>query len=164
VKASKQGLLADHLSTNQTWLQILGSYSFPVMNDTKCQKLHLAVRQLLKEEVKGASAPLARLQMFVLDVVAPLVKIAEDAWKGSLTVDLTAEAVVSPSPAEECLSPGGNREVEKGNKTPLHEMTWHIPKERKKKTFDRKRQGTRSRETLTRSTIKTTCVMNSVYT
>ena len=77
MKASKQGLLADHISANQTWLQIWRSYSFPVMNDVKCQKLHVAVRQLLKEEVKGASAPLARLQMFVLDVVAPLVKIAQ---------------------------------------------------------------------------------------
>ena len=48
-----------------------------------------------KAAAKGTDATLARLQSFILDVVAPLVRIVEDVQTGSLSADSAAEVAKS---------------------------------------------------------------------
>ena len=58
----------------------------------KCSKLDLVAKKLLQKEAKDADAGLARLQTLVLDTLAPLVDIVEEAQRGSLTVEKAAES------------------------------------------------------------------------
>lgn len=77
---------------NQVGLQVRHPYSFPSVPDAWCPKLDIVAKQLLGKEAKEADTPLARLQVFILDTLAPMLEIAEEAQKGSLKVEKAGEA------------------------------------------------------------------------
>ena len=58
-------------------------------------KLDPVAKQLLPKEAKDADTSLARLQAFMLDALAPMVDILEEAQKGPLTTEKAAEAARS---------------------------------------------------------------------
>ena len=75
------------LLPNPAGFQSQKGYSFPAVEDTKCLKLDLTIKQNLAKEIKDAHAVTAKLQtLHGLDVMATLVNILEAAQKGSLTV------------------------------------------------------------------------------
>ena len=78
--------------SNSTQLQVHRAYTFPNVEDTKCQKLDCVIKQNLTKDIKDAASNAARLQTFSLDAVAPLVLILEEAQKGTLTSQSAAEA------------------------------------------------------------------------
>lgn len=77
--------------SNQVRLQVRKPYSFPAVPDTRCPKLDAVAKQLLGKEAKEVDTSLARLQAFVLDTLAPMLEIAEEAQKGSLSVEKAGE-------------------------------------------------------------------------
>ena len=77
---------------NPARLQVRRPFAFPAVQETKCPKLDPVAKQLLTKEAKDADTSLARLQAFMLDALAPMVDILEEAQKGSLTIDKAAEA------------------------------------------------------------------------
>ena len=80
---------------NQARLQARKPYSFPNVEATKCPKLDSAAKQLLSKEQKQSDGALAKLQTLVLDAVAPLVHLVEEAGRGSLSGEQAAEIAKS---------------------------------------------------------------------
>ena len=78
--------------SNTTQLQVRKAYAFPNVEDTRCPKLDCAIKQNLKKDVKDTDSNAARLQIFIIDAVTPLVFILEEAQKGTLTSQSAAEA------------------------------------------------------------------------
>ena len=66
--------------------------TIPERETTKCQKLDPAAKQLLQRDQKQGDALLEKLQTLVLDAVAPLVHIEEEAGKGTLSGEVAADA------------------------------------------------------------------------
>ena len=64
---------------NAARLQTRKTYSFPMIEDTKCPKLDTVVKQNLSKKVKDSDVNVAKLQTLMLDAVAPLVHILEEA-------------------------------------------------------------------------------------
>ena len=81
--------------TNQARLTARKAYPFPDVETTRCPKLDPVAKQLLQREQKAADGAMAKLQTLLLDAVAPLVHIVEEAGKGSLSVQQAAEAAKS---------------------------------------------------------------------
>ena len=71
---------------NAARLQTRKIYSFPMIEDTKCPKLDTVVKQNLSKDVKDSDVNVAKLQTLMLDAVAPLVHILEEAQRGTLTL------------------------------------------------------------------------------
>ena len=69
---------------NQARLQVRKPFPFPDVEATRCPKLDPVAKQLLQKEQKQADSALAKLQTLVVDAVAPLVHIVEEAAKGTL--------------------------------------------------------------------------------
>ena len=82
---------------NQARLQARKPYSFPNVEATKCPKLDLAAKQLLSKEQKQSDGALAKLHTLVLDAVAPLVHLVEEAGRGSLSGEQAAEILGNAS-------------------------------------------------------------------
>lgn len=91
--------------SNQSRLQARKPYPFPNVETTRCPKLDPVAKQLMQRDQKQADASMAKIQTLVLDVVAPLVYIAEEATRGSLSGEQAAEA------AKAALFPLGNASV-----------------------------------------------------
>ena len=63
-----------------------------MIEDTKCPKLDTVVKQNLSKDVKDSDVNVAKLQTLMLDAVAPLVHILEEAQRGTLTLKTATEA------------------------------------------------------------------------
>ena len=72
---------------NQICLQARRPYAFPDVETTKCPKLNP-----IANEQKQADAMLAKLQSYILDAVAPLVHIVEEARNGAQMGEQATEA------------------------------------------------------------------------
>ena len=86
------------------------------MEATRCPKLDPVAKQLFQREQKQADTSLAKLQTIVLDAVAPLVHIVNEAQQGTLSVEQMVEA------AKTALSLLGNASA-------------HVSRERRKKAI-----------------------------
>ena len=101
---------------NQARLQVRKPFPFADMEATQCPKMDPVAKQLLQKEQKQADAALAKLQMLVVDAVAPLVHIVEEAAKGTLNGEKASEV------AKAAISLLGNASA-------------HISRERRKKVI-----------------------------
>jgi len=72
--------------------QIWKPFTFPDVEATRCPKLDSLAKQLFQREQKQVDASLAKLQTIVLDTVAPLVHIVNEAQQGTLSVEQVVEA------------------------------------------------------------------------
>jgi hypothetical protein len=81
-----------HSLTNGERLQARKDYLFPDLDASRCPKLDPVIKQNLPKEVKDNEANFAKIQTLVLDAVAPLTAILEEATKGSLTAPKAADA------------------------------------------------------------------------
>jgi hypothetical protein len=81
-----------HSISNGTRLQTRKEYPFPDLNESRCPKLDPIMKQNLSKDAKDVDTAASKVQALVLDSVAPLTSILEDAQNGSLTVQKTTEA------------------------------------------------------------------------
>ena len=63
-----------------------------MIEDTKCPELDNVVKQNLVKEIKDSDASVAKQQTLLLDAVAPLVHILEEAQRSTLTAKTVADA------------------------------------------------------------------------
>ena len=64
----------------------------PRVDATKCPKLDRVIKGNVAKETKDADGTAAKLQTLLLDAVAPLVHILEEAQKGTLTPEMASKA------------------------------------------------------------------------
>lgn len=101
---------------NAVCLQTRKPFLFPSIEVTKCPKLNPVAKQLLQKDAKQADVNLAKLRSLMLDTVALLVRIVEEAQRNTLTPEQAAEV------AKAALSLLGNASA-------------HISKERRRKVI-----------------------------
>ena len=74
---------------NATRLSLKKSYSIPKVDATKCPKLDRVMKYITTKDSNGTAA---KLQTLMLDAVAPLTFILEEAQKGTLTPEVAVKA------------------------------------------------------------------------
>ena len=67
-------------------------FGVPKLDTTKCPKLDTVIKCNLSKEVKDADSQLARIHTLVLDAVAPLVQVLEEAASKTLTAESATKA------------------------------------------------------------------------
>ena len=67
-------------------------FGVPKLDTTKCPKLDTVIKCNLSKEVKDADSQLARIHTLMLDAVAPLVQVLEEAASNTLTTESATKA------------------------------------------------------------------------
>lgn len=73
--------------------QTLGKqFGIPKLDTTRCPKLDMVIKRNLLKKVKDADSQLARIHTLILDAMAPLVQVIEEAASSTLTAETATKA------------------------------------------------------------------------
>ena len=73
--------------------QTLGKqFGIPKLDTTRCPELDMVIKRNLSKKVKDADSQLARIHTLILDAMAPLVQVIEEAASSTLTAETATKA------------------------------------------------------------------------